>query len=199
MFQNQKGRTMTKHGKRMGLTWVELLVVLAVIGILIGMLMPAVRQVREPTGRTTCRNNFRHWGLAALNYESAHMELPMGVGVKNEGGVLQANPVSGFVSLLPFVEQGDLYDEIANSLVIDGTEYPAFETDLSDTKYAPWTKENGTLFCPSLAESTNSKFGRTSYAFSIGDAARNVSEQAVSYTHLPSPRDQRGSRMPSSA
>ena len=168
---------MAKHVKRMGLTLLELLLVIVIIGLLLAMMMPATRQVREAARRTTCMNNMKQLGLAALNYESAHLELPMGVGVKNEAGVLQANPVSGIVSLLPFVDQGYLYDEIANTSVINGTEYPAFEVALSDAGYTPWTQEIDALFCPSFAESTNSKFGRTSYAFSIGDAARNVSEQ----------------------
>ena len=86
--------------------------------------------------------------------------------------------ISGpFVSLLPFADQRSLYDEIANPLVIDGTEYPAFEVSLSDASYFPWTIENDALFCPSSAGSLKGKFGRTSYAFSIGDVARNVSEQ----------------------
>ena len=168
---------MAKHVKRMGLTLLELLLVIVIIGLLLGMMMPATRQVREAARRTTCMNNMKQLSLAALNYESAHLELPMGVGVKNQDGVLQANPVSGFVSLLPFVDQGYLYDEIANPSVISGTEYPAFEASLSDAGYTPWTQENNALFCPSSFRSTKTKFGRTSYAFSIGDVARNVSEQ----------------------
>ena len=103
---------MAKHVKRMGLTLLELLLVIVIIGLLLAMMMPATRQVREAARRAGCMNNMKQLGLAALNYESAHLELPMGVGVKNEAGVSQANPVSGAVSLLPFVDQGYLYDEI---------------------------------------------------------------------------------------
>lgn len=95
--------------RKRGFTLVELLVVIAIIGILIGMLLPAVQQVREAARRTECMNNLRQASLAMINYESAHMTFPPG----NEPSTAD-NPYpwghSFWVYALPFAEQGNLAD-----------------------------------------------------------------------------------------
>jgi prepilin-type N-terminal cleavage/methylation domain-containing protein/prepilin-type processing-associated H-X9-DG protein len=114
---------MKKNFSRTAFTLVELLVVIAIIGILIGMLLPAVQQVREAARRSACQNNIRQLALACHNYESANMAFPPGVNRNinpNSRGLPVVprpnNPNNGQwiawgMFVLPFVEQNTLQDE----------------------------------------------------------------------------------------
>ena len=86
---------------RRAFTLVELLVVIGIIGILVGLLWPAVQQIRETARRITCANNLRQQSLATLAYESAHMHFP--AGFQLPGGTMWT------ALLLPFLEQDNLY------------------------------------------------------------------------------------------
>ena len=98
---------------RAGFTLVELLVVIAIIGILIGMLLPAVQQVREAARRSACQNNMRQGALALINYESAHQSLPPGNSFPNNPNDPDDRRFgnSFWVLALSFLEQGNLADQ----------------------------------------------------------------------------------------
>lgn len=92
--------------KRHAFTLVELLVVIAIIGILIGMLLPAVQQVREAARRTSCLNNLKQLSLACLNYESAFNEFPNGA----KGDPWWDTCWIGFA--LPYMEQVNMAENL---------------------------------------------------------------------------------------
>ncbi len=59
-----------------GFTIVELLVTIAILGLLVALLLPAVQQVRESSRNTQCKNNLKQIGLAAQNHLEAHRVFP---------------------------------------------------------------------------------------------------------------------------
>jgi len=101
-----------KQNTKSGFTLVELLVVIAIIGILIGMLLPAVQQVREAARRTQCMNNLRQIGLATILFHDAQEAFPPARTATSNQVLpifVRNGPDSWFVRILPFIEQNNLY------------------------------------------------------------------------------------------
>lgn len=111
-------------------TLVELLVVIATIGVLIALLLPGVQAAREAARRTQCTNNLKQMGLGAVNYESVHKTFPAGRLKPDWIAAGKGTPASsytnyhsvaagdktGFYSvhiwLLPHMEVGNVYNLI---------------------------------------------------------------------------------------
>jgi prepilin-type N-terminal cleavage/methylation domain-containing protein/prepilin-type processing-associated H-X9-DG protein len=108
-------RNISKSRAARGFTLVELLVVITIIGILIGLLLPAVNSAREAARNGTCQNNLKQLGLASLNHEHAHGFFPTGgwgskwVGDPDAGyGITQ--PGGWLYCVLPYMDQQNLHD-----------------------------------------------------------------------------------------
>ncbi|MEM9754261.1 MAG: DUF1559 domain-containing protein, partial [Planctomycetota bacterium] len=131
-----------------GFTLVELLVVIAVIGILVALLLPAVQAAREAARRTQCVNQVKQIALGFLNYESAHGRFPMGYsgpfadekffsGVKERGGWTHED-LGALVHALPALEQTAIYDSIESVLLKQDETRVGLPSD-----YQPWWRVSG--------------------------------------------------------
>ncbi len=100
---------------RGGLTLIECLVVLFIIGVLIALLIPAVQSSREAARLASCQNNLRQMGEALANHHAATGRFPGGVklSTSRDGRPFAAGP--GFsieAQLLPYIESTSLFNSI---------------------------------------------------------------------------------------
>lgn len=123
-----------KKTSKAGFTLVELLVVISIIGMLAGLMLPAVQSAREQGRRTTCMNNQRNIALAFVQCEQTKGRFPQwriagdyGAGTLN---ISTTNAVStpivdgwknsgrlqlGWIpQIFPYMEQTQLYEVIQN-------------------------------------------------------------------------------------
>ena len=89
-----------------GFTLIELLAVIAIIGTLLGLLLPAVQRSREAGRKMQCANNLKQMGVALSNYEQAKKRFPPG----NDQLGNRLHAWSSFI--LPFLEQSAVSDRI---------------------------------------------------------------------------------------
>jgi len=139
--------------RRTAFTLIEVLVVIGIIGILLGLLLPAVQSVRAGASRLQCMNNLKQIGLAALNYAGEHDGVfPPGLNVSPNSTdpnpqynypVPWAGPYTGLLAyLLPYIEQDNVHKQLDAypGLFLLNTNSPAWAYG-----YGPWDFEDPSI------------------------------------------------------
>ena len=134
---------------RVGLTLIEVVVVIAILSLLCVLLIPAVQSARDAARRATCTRNLQQIGIAFSSYVSTHGIFP------------QSYTGSGYspqVIILPYLDQFALYAAINFSI-------------LSNTSFAPENSTAGSVtmdayLCP--ADGGRADVSHTNYAGNRG-------------------------------
>ena len=185
-----------------GFTLIELLVVIAIIAILVALLLPAVQQVREAARSTQCRNHLHQVGVALHDYVGTFKVFPYGRGGTGhpDGGTVRpladnVNRASGYIGLLPYIEQMGLYNQITSPQTFNGVTYDAYgpRPGTGNENYAPFMQDIEVLMCPSSMELLTGKLGgQTNYAFSWGDNNRRITGSETVSARVDVRKDMRG-------
>jgi prepilin-type N-terminal cleavage/methylation domain-containing protein/prepilin-type processing-associated H-X9-DG protein len=104
-----------------GFTLVEILVVIAIIGILVALLLPAIQASREAARRTQCQNNMKQATLALQNYESAKKAFPPFCELPR---TTTFQPFSAQARLLPYLEEENVARLIDLDVAVPFTAHP---------------------------------------------------------------------------
>ncbi len=180
--------------RRTGFTLVELLVVIAIIGILVGMLLPAVQQVREAARNANCQSNLRNVGLAALNFESGKQRYPSGSKlVVADGGTALGTSILS--SILVQLEQQAEFDRLTDNIANAGNDLDDVTDELNAASDIP------IFICPSstqndrIANDTTYNGAAAHYIGVAGpgfDNANPATDQLNDYYTLPEAQDTGG-------
>jgi prepilin-type N-terminal cleavage/methylation domain-containing protein/prepilin-type processing-associated H-X9-DG protein len=95
-----------QRGSHRAFTLIEMLLVIAIVGILVALLVPAVQRARAAAARAQCSNNLKQIGLGLLDYHDVHKSFP--------ADQPPASVYMGWMArILPYIEQDAVYQQMS--------------------------------------------------------------------------------------
>lgn len=131
--------------RRQGFTLIELLVVISIIGILVGLLLPAVNAAREAGRRAQCQNNMKNIGLGLMQFSTSKNYFPNAAVVDESVQVTSGQPNAFTAVSNPSAFQGAGGNVLLYSWVVDILPYID-----EQERYNAWNRDRPYL-APSLA------------------------------------------------
>lgn len=182
-------RTVLKPG---GFTLVELLIVLAVIGLLVALLLPAVQSAREAARRSDCRSRLRELGTAFQLHDETYGRFPSnGWGYQWVGepdrGTDRNQPGGWIYNVLPHLEQAALRERGAglSGLALQQELWLVSQTPLPvvrcPSRPAP-DRGPTNPWIPAFNAPGSGDVAKTDYAVNEGDLITNTGSGPVSLT-----------------
>jgi len=148
-----------------------MLVVVSIVGLLLGLLVPAVMSARESARRAHCSNQLHQIGLALNSHQAALQVYPPPMPARSlQKGIHWASSegVSGYYELLPFLELSPLYNAI--NVGGDGTPFPIGFDASSPVNATAFQHREGLFVCPSDSDESSQPKGPISYRFNVGSS-----------------------------
>jgi prepilin-type N-terminal cleavage/methylation domain-containing protein len=137
----RRGAVWQRNARCSGFTIVELLVVVAIIGTLVGLLLPAVQVARESARRSQCGNNVKQWSLAMQTYHDVYGALPLG-----GSGWTWVN-TCWMPTLWPYLEESGLASRYDYSS--SWTKWGNVNNQLDKSNASPLSRRLAIYYCPS--------------------------------------------------
>ena len=194
---------MKPRRRRQGFTLIELLVVISIIGVLVGLLLPAVNAAREASRRLQCQNNLKNIALGLVQFSTAKNYFPQaGVIDDSPGRQVVANQsniytavakpaalatstspmlYSWVVDVLPYIDQQDMFNSWNKS--VNYLAVPQGANQIANATISG--KQLAILKCPddnTSTSGTNSYVVNSGFSLSMNDGATWA---VVSSTKVP--------------
>jgi prepilin-type N-terminal cleavage/methylation domain-containing protein/prepilin-type processing-associated H-X9-DG protein len=116
----------THAWSRFGVSLIEMIVALGIVGLIASLLLPAIQRAREAAARSGCLNNLRQMGMALHNYYGLHGTFPPPDSASSSAPGGQYTPMSTlnwFTWILPEIDQSPLWDASQAAFLSDPTTF----------------------------------------------------------------------------